>query len=127
MEPVTKNIRLEAFCANYVFGMPIPQALRQSGYELHTVSFGYSLLRSDHAQQLVEGHREFIKSRLSSSLETVIQQLDRDREFAYECENPGAAVSATMNKAKLLGFMDVAAGVPKKITIEWSSGDEASV
>ena len=73
---------------------------------------------------LVDAHREWIKSKLSSSLETVLQQLDRDREFAYELENPAAAVSATMHKAKLLGYVDtVNKGVPAKITIEWASGD----
>jgi phage terminase small subunit len=34
------------------------------------------------------------------------QQLDEDREFARELENPSAAVSATMGKAKVLGLLE---------------------
>jgi hypothetical protein len=106
--------------------VPIPQALVSAGYEIHTIAFGYNLLRSQEAQDIVEEHRAWIREKLTSNLEHVAQQLDRDREFAYKCENPAAAVSATMNKAKLLGFMDDKSGkVPKKITIEW--GEETDV
>lgn len=36
----------------------------------------------------------------------IAQQLDEDREFARELENPSAAVSATMGKAKVLGLLE---------------------
>jgi len=124
MADIFEQTRLEQFCAQFAFGVPVPVALKAAGYDVTSVSFGYSLLKDPKAMGLVDSHREWIKSKLSSSLETVLQQLDRDREFAYELENPAAAVSATMHKAKLLGYVDtVNKGVPAKITIEWASGD----
>jgi hypothetical protein len=36
---------------------------------------------------------------------TMTEQLDDDRTFARECKNPGAAVSASVNKAKLHGLL----------------------
>jgi phage terminase small subunit len=36
----------------------------------------------------------------------IAQQLDEDREFARELENPSAAVSASMGKAKVLGLLE---------------------
>jgi hypothetical protein len=121
MDDTFEQQRLDQFVAQFAYGVPVPQALISAGYDIHTVSFGYSLLKSPEAQLILDTTREWIKTKLTASLESVVQQLDRDREFAYECEQPGAAVTATMNKAKLLGFMDEKK-VPAKITIEW--GDQ---
>ena len=122
MDELLESTRLKQFCASFAFGLPIPGALKAAGYEVHSVAFGYNLLRSSEAQAYVEEHRDWIRSKLTCTLESVVQQLDRDREYAYECENPAAAVSATMHKAKLLGFMAEDKKVPRKITIEW--GDD---
>jgi hypothetical protein len=127
MEDEADKFRLEQFCANYAFGVPIPQALRTAGYEVHSISFGHSLLRDPSSQVLIDAHRTWIKEKLTFSLEQVAQQLDRDREFAYQQENPAAAVSATMNKAKLLGYLEQKGNVPKKITIEWDDSSQVEV
>lgn len=120
-----EDLRLEQFCSQFAFGVPIPAGLKAAGYEVHTVSFGYALLRDPKALALVDEHRDWIRKSLSFTLEQVAQQLDRDREFAYLNENPAAAVAATMNKAKLLGFMDKQSDkVPRKITVEW--GDDSN-
>ena len=118
------QLMLEQFCSLYAFGTPIPKALREAGFEIDSISFGFSLLKKLEAQELVNEHRKFIKEKLSTSIEGIVQQLDRDRELAWRCENAGAAVQATMNKAKVLGFLDDKARVPKKITIEWDDDEE---
>lgn len=46
-------------------------------------------------------HRE----RHQCTVDDIVKQLDEDREFAREHETPAAAISATMGKAKLLGFL----------------------
>lgn len=121
----TDDLRLDQFCALYAFGTPIPSALREAGYEIVSVSFGYNLLRSAAAQGKIDNHRKWIAEKVASSINEVVQQLDRDRELAWKVENPSAAVAATMAKAKLLGFMDQAINAPKRILIEWQSDDEA--
>lgn len=118
------KLMLAQFCAQFAFGVPIPQALKVAGYEVHTVGYGYSLLRSEEALAMVEEHRTWIREKLSFTLEQVVQQLDRDREFAYMQENPSAAVIATMNKARLLGYMEKKSAQPKRIIIEWENEEE---
>lgn len=39
------------------------------------------------------------------TIDDMIRQLDEDRIFARECATPAAAVSASMGKAKVLGFL----------------------
>ena len=39
------------------------------------------------------------------TVESMARQFDEDRTFAYTCKNPGAAVAATLAKAKLFGLM----------------------
>ena len=120
MTDTEEVIRLEQFAHNFAFGMPIKECLRAAGYANATVAFGMSLLKRADVQTIIEEDREWIKSKLASSVDSIAQQLDRDREFAYACENPSAAIQASMNKAKLLGFMDNNdKNMPKKITIEW--------
>lgn len=119
----TEDLRLDQFCALFAFGTPIPAALREAGYEIASVSFGYNLLRGAAAQECVDTHRKWIGEKIACSINEVVQQLDRDRELAWKCDNPAAAVSATMAKAKLLGFMDQTINAPKRILIEWQTDD----
>src|SRR5262245_1265113 len=101
-----ERIRFEQFCSLYTFGTPIPRALEEAGYEIKTISFGFNLLKRAEAQEIINEHRTFIKEKLSSSIESIVQQLDRDRDLAWRCENAGAAVQASMSKAKLLGYLE---------------------
>lgn len=39
------------------------------------------------------------------TVDDMIRQLDEDRVFARELETPAAAISASMGKAKILGFL----------------------
>lgn len=120
------DLRLDQFCALFAFGTPIPSALREAGYDVHSVSFGFNLMRGAAAQAKIDQHRRWIAEKVACSINEVVQQLDRDRELAWKTENPAAAVSATMAKAKLLGFMDQSVNTPKRIIIEWQ-GDSDGV
>ncbi len=61
--------------------------------------------------ELRAGHLE----RHQFTVDDMVRQLDEDRKFARELETPAAAISASMGKAKLLGFLkeqvDVSVGV----------------
>lgn len=39
------------------------------------------------------------------TVDDMVRQLDEDRQFARELETPAAAISASMGKAKVLGFL----------------------
>jgi hypothetical protein len=126
MDEESENIRFQQFVHSYAFGTPIKEALRNAGYKTVSVVFGMSLLKRPEAQAILDEDRDWMRSKLSSSIESIAQQLDRDRDFAYSMENPSAAVTASMNKAKLLGFMDTDKNIPKKITIVWQDEDDDS-
>ena len=51
--------------------------------------------------ELQEGRAE----KFEVTVESMARQFDEDRTFAYTCKNPGAAVAATLAKAKLFGLM----------------------
>ena len=120
-----EKIRMEQFAHNFAFGYPVKESLRAAGYSQTSAAFGMSLLKRADVQAIIEEDREWLRTKMVASLDSIAAQLDRDREFAYECENPSAAIQASMNKAKLLGFMDNNdKNMPKKITIVWEDEDE---
>jgi phage terminase small subunit len=57
------------------------------------VSLRVAELKAEHAE------------RHKFTINDMVAQLDEDREFARELETPSAAVSASMGKAKVLGFL----------------------
>lgn len=116
-----ETIRLEQFCAQYAFGVPLTEALRTAEYEVTTAAFGYSLLKTPKAQALVDEHRKWLRSKVRDDIDVIAAQLDRDREFAYASNNPAAAGAATMNKAKLLGLLDPTREINgKKYVFAWA-------
>ena len=123
-----ETFRNETFAHAVAFGVPIPHALQQAGFEDTSVVLGARLLRDPEVVRIIEEDREWMREKYKVSQEQIIAQLDRDREFAYSCENPTAAVAATMNKAKVYGIADPAAGkgAPKRVIIEWGDEEEDS-
>jgi hypothetical protein len=121
-----EKIRVEQFAHAVAFGAPLPHALRQAGYQDTTVAFAFSLMQRQDVQDFIQKDREWLREKYALSLEQIAVQLDNDRAFAYSCENPSAAVAATMSKAKIYGLGDPerTKGMPRKITIEWNDGDE---
>lgn len=121
-----ESTRKIAFAEAFSFGEPIGRALMAAGYSTRSINLGYSLLRDEEVQATILKSREWIKSKLVENTDTVLQQLQRDREFAYEQDNPSAAISATNSIAKILGLLDPdkVGKVPAKITIEWGGGED---
>src|SRR5262245_61653832 len=115
------DFRLEAFAHAVAFGVPVAVALAQAGYEKPSTSLGYLLLKDPRAATIIQADREWLREKMQASREAMAAQFDHDREFAYAQSNPSAAVSASMGKARILGFMDVGSTqrAPSKITIEW--------
>lgn len=100
----------EAFCLAYVESGNASEAYRHAYDASNTkpecvnvnaskllahakVSLRVAELRAEH----VERHR--------FTIDDMVRQLDEDRTFARELETPAAAISASMGKAKLLGFL----------------------
>lgn len=115
------DFRLEAFAHAIAFGVPMSHALTQSGYERPSSSLGFLLLKDPRVAEIIEADRAWLREKMAQSKEALAAQLDHDREFAYAEGNPSAAVSASIGKARVLGFMDVgsAGKAPARITIEW--------
>lgn len=115
-----------AFAHAIAFGRPMSRALLESGYASTSAALGRSILIKPEVQAIIAKDREWLRDKQQASKEALAAQLDSDREFAYTLDQPGAAVAATMGKAKIYGFMDPGATgrIPTKITISW--GDESS-
>lgn len=52
------------------------------------------------------------------TIDDMVRQLDEDRNFARELETPAAAISASMGKAKVLGFLTDKVEHSGSITVE---------
>lgn len=117
----TPDFQLEAFAHAIAFGVPMTVALSRAGYEKPSSSLGLLLLKDPRTMAIIEADRAWLREKLAASREQIAAQLDHDREFAYAEGNPSAAVSASLGKAKIYGFMDVGSSnkAPSKITIEW--------
>lgn len=117
----------EAFAHAVAFGVPIPHALRQSGYVDTTPALGYYLLRDEAVTAIIDEDRAWMREKMKLSQEQIIAQLDNDRAFAYTCGMPAAAVAATMAKAKVAGMADpmgMQKGMPRRVIVEWGSDDD---
>lgn len=112
---------MEQFANQYAFGLPIGRAVSHAGYGTNSTVKGYELLQIPFVQHVINQTREWIRGRLADDINSLLMQLDQDRAFAYQMENPSAAVTATNSKAKLLGLLDPDKSnrLPAKITIEW--------
>lgn len=64
-----------------------------------------TLAGKDFIQARVQYLKERAAEKTITTVADIARQLDEDREFAVKLENASAAVSATMNKAKVLGLV----------------------
>jgi hypothetical protein len=121
-----EDYREELFAHAVAFGTPPQLALRQAGYENLSPALAGALLRKSSVQATIEKDQEWFRSKIATSKEFLAAQLDADREFAYGADNPGAAIQATMGKARLLGHLDGASSksTPSKIVIEWGTDSQ---
>jgi phage terminase small subunit len=63
------------------------------------------LLRNAKVAARVAELLERAANRAECTVADIARQLDEDREFARNLQNPSAAISATMGKAKVLGLV----------------------
>lgn len=100
----------EAFCLAYVETGNASEAYRRA-YDAENMKPGTVNKRASEllADGEVTGRVDQLKAaaveRHKFTVDDMIRQLDEDRKFARELETPAAAVSASMGKAKVLGFL----------------------
>lgn len=100
----------EAFCLAYVETGNASEAYRRAysakKMKATTVNKRASELLSDGevTGRVAELRTQHVE-RHKFTVDDMIAQLDEDRKFARELETPAAAVSASMGKAKVLGFL----------------------
>lgn len=100
----------EAFCLAYVETGNASEAYRRAysaaKMKAATVNKRASELLADGevAGRVAELQNQHVE-RHKFTVDDMIAQLDEDRQFARKLETPAAAVSASMGKAKVLGFL----------------------
>jgi hypothetical protein len=123
-QPIDQDrTRLEQFATLYALGTPIPEALKEAGFTTKSLSLGYRLLHDPLVIEIVDQTRQWAAEKLALSVNSVIEQLQRDRDFAYALSNPGAAIQASSMIARIIGALEPSSRTPAKITIEWGGSD----
>ena len=121
--PVLSNPRHEAFCQWRVKGEPAEHAYVLAGYE-RSRSNAARVNGYEHIRQRIAEILETQAAYAGVTAETIAEQLDEDRRLAHEKGNVGAAVAATMGKAKLFGLLVEKAEVAVKHSFADLSDDE---
>jgi hypothetical protein len=125
-EELEEQARRSIFATHIAYGSAIPDALRGAGYSSQSLNLGWTLLSYREVRDQIDQHRTYIRDKQARSINELIEQLDRDREFAIETRQAAVAVAATMAQAKLLGHLDPTATLKlnqKRLVITWG-GDE---
>lgn len=102
--PVLANSRHERFAQELAKGASQIEAYTLAGYEPIEANAS-RLIRNDKVMIRVAELKGAAAERAICTIHDIAAQLDEDRTFARELENPGAAISATMGKAKVLGLL----------------------
>lgn len=103
--PVAKlNIRQERFCLGLAEGETQDAAYAAAGYKPHRPSA--SRLRSNaNVQARMSELLGEAAGRTLVTIENIAAQLDEDRQLAFSQGQAGAAVSASLAKARLFGLL----------------------
>jgi phage terminase small subunit len=96
----------QRFVAEYLIDLNATQAAIRAGYSARTAGeIGYELLKKPEiAAAVAKGQQKAIE-RCEVTRDTIARQLDDDRGLAHKVKQAGAAVSASVAKAKLFGLM----------------------
>ena len=107
------------FVAEYLIDRNATQAAIRAGYSAKTAySQGQRLLRYDAVREAVACGEAELADRLAITVEGVAAQLDEDRALALANNQAGAAVSASMGKAKLAGLLVDRQDVTGTVSVE---------
>lgn len=66
---------------------------------------GYKLLNKPHISLRIEQLRQIAIKNSTTTVDTILREIDEARELAMHIEQPGVARAASMDKAKLAGFL----------------------
>lgn len=100
-----KNARHEKFAQELAKGKSKLGAYKAAGYEPDGGAATRLSMNVNVAARVAQLKAKAAE-RVIVTVADLAQQLDEDREFARELDNPSAAVSATMGKAKVLGLLE---------------------
>jgi phage terminase small subunit len=112
----------EAFCLSYIETGNASEAYRRA-YDAKNMG-GPSI--NVEASKLMDAPKIALRcaelsaahvERHKFTVDDMIAQLDEDRDFARKLDTPAAAISASMGKAKVLGFLVEKVDVSAKLTI----------
>lgn len=102
--PVLPNHKHELFAQGLAEGKTADKAYADAGFNPNRGNA--ATLK---AKQSIVGRVDELLSIAAAktvvTIQDIAEQLDEDRTFARELENPSAAISATMGKAKVLGLL----------------------
>lgn len=99
-----KNARHERFAQELAKGSPASAAYEAAGY-VPSEPNASRLTRNDKVAARVLELKQRAAEKTVVTVADIAAQLDEDREFARKNEHSGAAITATLGKAKLLGLM----------------------
>src|SRR6187401_344518 len=101
--PVLRNTRHEMFARARALGHTAASAYELAGYQPDR-HHAWRLATNSNVTARVKELCDEIAGTLHVTAEQIALQLDADRELAHEMGQSGAAVSASVAKAKLFGF-----------------------
>lgn len=102
--PIIDNPRQEAFAQHLVTGHAQIEAYRLAGYGKPSDAVASRLSRNIKVVARVAELRAHTAEKYEITLDLIARQLDEDRALAFKCDNPSAAVAATVAKGKLAGL-----------------------
>lgn len=119
------KVRKRLFAAHLVYGTPLVRAMRLAGFESPDRPKAGLLSIDPFVREEIDRLMSSQGINPLHSREAIAAQLDVMIEQAYSLEEPGAAISGIVAKAKILGLLSDAdrTKLPSKVTIEW--GDES--
>jgi phage terminase small subunit len=102
--PALENRKHELFAQALAKGKPTEVAYAEAGYVPHPQNAG-RLMKNDGVAARVAELQERMAIRVEVTAEDILRDLEEDRQLAHAQGQAGAAVSATMGKAKLFGLI----------------------
>jgi len=129
--PPEELARRSIFATHIAYGSAIPDALHAAGYTSQALHLGWTLMSKSDVREQIDRHRQYIRDKQSRTVAELVEQLDRDREFAIETRNAATAVAATLAQARILGALDPATTQLKngqrRLVLTWGGEDMADI
>jgi phage terminase small subunit len=98
------NARHERFAQALAKGKTQIEAHASAGYKSHDQNAA-RMIGNERIKARVAELQERAAEKTVCTVADIAAQLDEDRKFARQLDNPAAAISATMGKAKVLGLI----------------------